>query len=751
MATDSDPLRSAAHLNMVAHLSGPFGGGAVDSPVPFTGDGALTAAIDRVTRQPLLLVGLRQPLDARALAVTATVTPRDGGPARTTTVRFAPFTEAGAFLPLWSANTETAAPLDCALALTGPIEDRPPGLLIELRLVEGVLGKLLYVIGAEKARVRRQMRELQAVRCLDFQTDDADPELGRLGHALDRLGGDLGAPRFADRLAWDAARGQAASVAAREPDEAYQRRLAILRPFRLPTRARVEAAARASAHAGLVINEANAQLAVGIRLVSAPDDTGRRQFLAGLRATHLVQPGRPIPADRPLPSAVRRSLQRVLDRLGTSFALPAGGMIAPLLAEALDRVGRCRAALGVTRPWAITRAQDDAGGSRYELGLGVDVEAPPASELDLMAANLRTRTFAAGTDVGTLRLLESLTPRAAAADPIGRWLLAGVGVRTVHALASGRWYLSHAPTFGVLVEGEPGALVARLHAPGDPGPDSALRFAIVDVRADVAAAGLPTLGEPTPPAIRELIAGAVLPAPAVAATIAAAGLRTPSTAEELGRARAGLLAAPAELIAALVLDAAPSAAILAGDPAPLAGLVAILRARGIVSALPLLAGGKVVVIASSAVLPGAATSLNASRHGFRWYLLPISGLRGGLDAVIGPRASYTAPTGASLAALIAVTVARADRDDPRDAIAPYEARVQLPATAHLDLDGYERLMNTLARMVPIGVVIDTRRIREHHIDPDGAGRPIAFTGRHAHTFRTYVQRRHLGNPNHDRE
>ena len=44
-----------------------------------------------------------------------------------------------------------------------------------------------------------------------------------------------------------------------------------------------------------------------------------------------------------------------------------------------------------------------------------------------------------------------------------------------------------------------------------------------------------------------------------------------------------------------------------------------------------------------------------------------------------------------------------------------------------------------------------RPFREHHVDPAGTGQPIAFTGRHAHTFRTYVQRRHLGNVNNDHE
>jgi len=45
---------------------------------------------------------------------------------------------------------------------------RPLDQLLELRLVEGMLGRLLYVIGAEKQRLRRQARELLTLRQLPF-------------------------------------------------------------------------------------------------------------------------------------------------------------------------------------------------------------------------------------------------------------------------------------------------------------------------------------------------------------------------------------------------------------------------------------------------------------------------------------------------------------------------------------------------------------------------------------------------------
>jgi hypothetical protein len=53
-------------------------------------------------------------------------------------------------------------------------------------------------------------------------------------------------------------------------------------------------------------------------------------------------------------------------------------------------------------------------------------------------------------------------------------------------------------------------------------------------------------------------------------------------------------------------------------------------------------------------------------------------------------------------------------------------------------------MNLLERAVPLGVVVDTSAMRERHVDPDGQGAATPLTGRLAHTFRVFHQRRHLG-------
>jgi hypothetical protein len=764
MAIDSDPNRSASHLNLFAHLSGPFRGGAVDTPIPITATPRLgpdgpagadfVASVAATARRPLLLVGTRARVGARGFRATVSITPQVSSPTTTTAeLHFAPFTEAGAFLPVWQSDDEVAPALDCTIAVTGAPTTQTPIDLLDLHLVEGVMGRLLYLLGVEKARLRRQGRELFALRRMDFAIDpDTSRDHRRLGHAFDRMGADLGVPRFADRVTWDAAKAQVLSVSEREPNETYRRRLEMMRRFMMPSRSNVLDALRSFGGAPYEVNEANSELAVAIALVSSPDDSPRKRFLAYLRTNYLVEPGQRIPASRPLPSKVRAAQQPVLDRIGgiggdvsqASFDVPAGTFIAPLLAEALDRVGRARRALGVTRRWKILRGQDDAGGSRYELGLGVDVEAIPAIELDELAAKLAAKAFAPGTDPETLALLMSVTAKSSTDDPTGRWLLSAAGLRTIHPIAGDRWYLSHFPIFGMLLTatgGSPLGLEARFHAPGDPGPHAALAFALADIVRDAAAATLPAFTQLPAAAAATAIAAAVLPDPATLTAFTAAGLRTPDTAGNLALVEA-------ELAAVQATD------LIANQPhavAQLARLVEIMGAREVISALPLVTGGGVLLVISTSSLPAAAR-LNSPRYGFRWHLMPITGLSGGLDHATGARNQYTAPNaGENLAAVIVVSMARRDRADPRDCIPPYQVRVELPATSLLDLAGYERMMNLLERAVPISVVMDTSLVREHNVDPAGSGTTVPFTGRMAHTFRTYKQRRHLGNVNNDSE
>lgn len=752
---DIDLLRSASHRSMTAHLSGPFAGGARDSPLTLDAEGR--AEVAHVTRHPLVVVAPKAEVGPAGLEFSAHVITGSGtGPA--VTVRFAPFTEAGAFLPVHHPDpllpaSEQTPPFTVALAREGAdAPDTALAELVELRLIEGVLGRLLYALGAEKQRIRRQARELFAVRRLPHA----------FGDALDRLGAELGVPRFTDRLAWDAEQGEPTSVTERETDADYRRRLGLYRPFLMATRRRVleringpggALDGNAGPLAGLgfterfALQEANSEFAVAIRLVGP----AREDFMQHLRHVHLLAPAEPVPAHRLLPGPERQRQEDMLARLRSQFEIPAEAWMAPGLAWALDRVGRCRAALQVTRPWRVLRAHDESGGSRYELGLGVDVETPPADELALLVENLTQRQFAAGTELEIVELLDSLAPVAPAEDPAGRWLLDACGLRTVHALPGGSYYLSHVSVHGLTIEdgSAPNELEVRFHAPGDAGPDTLLFHGLADAEADAAAQGWPAWTRLAAPDAQAAWATAVAPSEDALAAFDAAGLRTPGTSRDVQRAVTALGQVPGELLVTLSLDAGLAAGIMAnqGDAvAVLQQMIAAFRRHELVSVLPLVTSAPgVLLVVGVTALPGRAALLNARREGFRWYVLPVAGDPLVLRDRVGSRNHYTAPAEPGLTAVVAVALARQGRSDPRGSVLPYQVRVALPPEdARLDLAQYELLMNLLAHMAPAGVTIDTHTLRTQHVDPNGQGTVVPFTGPLSHGFRTFRQRRQPG-------
>ena len=100
----------------------------------------------------------------------------------------------------------------------------------ELRVVEGNLARLLYVIGSEKMRLRRQASELYAMRRIVEARDDA----------LDSLGAELAVPRLDARLTWDGTLRTPTIVRQREADAPFRARLSIYRPFLRASRRAVE-------------------------------------------------------------------------------------------------------------------------------------------------------------------------------------------------------------------------------------------------------------------------------------------------------------------------------------------------------------------------------------------------------------------------------------------------------------------------------------------------------------------------------
>jgi hypothetical protein len=765
---------------MLAHLTGPFGGGARDEAVAIDAGGR--AAVDRRGRQPLLLAAPTGPLEERGLRLRAVLDP-GGAAVALGPLEFAPWTEAGASLPLHRPGvdpaTGTAAPFSVQLSLAEvdpsgaetPLDPAEVAARVELHLLEGVLGRLLYTLGAEKQRLRRTGREILATRRLATARDDA----------LDRSGAELGVTRFEDQLV--VRDGAIETVARREPDDELRRRLAVYRPLLVPSRSRVLELLNGPGEAtdpnrgplaGLGFGgrfrlvEGDEPFAVAVSLVAAglrdaDLDGPRLNFLDWVRATHLVWPqntpqGNQAHAARYLPLTTRERVANLRGELRSVLAFEDEAATNPafagFLAEALVRVGRCRAALGVSSPLTMRRAQAPDQGSRYELGMGVDVDLPAAGELDAMAAALADPARPPAPEPGIEALLASMRPRPAADDPEGRWLLEPCGLRTVHRLATGTLYLSHLPNAGLMITGpeatdppgagqlrEPLFFEAHFQAPGDPGANAALQAGLAGAAAAWAAQGGPPWTEvadaDAPARWDQARPLEVDPPEPVARALTGGGLRALAVPAS---AVAPLKDLPGELLQTLQLDAGQAAALNAdaqGAANQLLELVVILREQGLSSALPLVtATGDVLLVVGVVGLPGAGLNLNErGATGFRWYLVPIvpriAPARFGYISSATSRAVVT-PLLPGLAAVVVLGHRRGATGTD-----PYQYRVELPEGSLLDLVQYEFLMNLLDHTFPAGVEVNTFAIRREHVDLDGDGEADPLPPTVSRTFRRF--------------
>ena len=474
---------------MFAHLSGPFTGGAVETKLVI--DTAGKARVDWQARLPLLLVSPRKAVGAEALACTVRITQSSGEVVEPVVVRFAPYTEAGASVLAYrpsaaSMELDFAKPFD---VLLDPGVGGEPATMrdrFELRVVEGNLSRLLYVIGSEKMRLRRQANELYAMRRL------AEAQ----GDALDRLGAELGVPRFNARLAWDARLRTPTIVAQREADAPFRARLSIYRPFLRASRRAVDGVvngpgtgnnagipSRVGVTHRLTIAEPDTELLAAVRLVSSPDDTPRTAFLDYARQAFLLQPGADVPAARLLPSGVRADENALRARLALNFEFPANAHIAPILARALDRVGQVPAGTG--RHASLARPAHPGRRRRKPLRAGPRCR---------RRGSTGGRTGHAGSQPcggkcrqptrrpKSARSSRRCSQESSTDDPLGRWLLAPCGLATVHPLDATKTYVSHLALHGLVIGKNVTAgrtlLDARWNAPLDSGPDALLVLAL---------------------------------------------------------------------------------------------------------------------------------------------------------------------------------------------------------------------------------------------------------------------------------
>lgn len=797
---DPDVHGSASHRLMREHLTGPLQAGAMHSRLSVSATGAVD--VTSPTREPLVLMAPTRSLDHTSLTVTVEVA---GGATRV--LEFAPGTEAGAHLPAHrppaDAVTGLAAPFSLRLSVAQtrgtnksvvPLEEIPDH--VEVQLVEGVLGRLLYLLGAEKARLRRQARELARARTLDGAHDDA----------LDRMGAELGVPRlldtirfreptpeergsvfgefpFGERRFGPGISGEVTAEARREPDREYRRRLAIYRPWLYPSLAHVrmllngpggpgEPNAGLLGEAGVTaraeVSDAPNPSAVAVHLVAVGTPGLRKGFGEHIGRTALVWPSGGVKAQaihdaRYLPESILEAVDALRARLRGSFLLSAGTALAPMLAQVLDRVSRCRRALGADGKWRVLRARDLDGGSRYELGLGADLKPPGAAELDALAQRLRDGdlklpaepTLAEPDPAETRALLTGTVPVDAADDPDGAWLLEACGLRTVHRVSKDVLYVSHVPTFGLTIGGPSetsiGASVAfeaRYHAAGEPGSHVLIVRGLAEGVKEWADLGHDPWQVLTPSEAQKAWEAAVVTPAAAGKVLAFVGLPVVKDAATLA---AKLQALPAELVATLRLATTTAKRVTAGRPEAieeLRDLLNVVGGQGLSSALLLVLGEEdVVVVFAGIALPLAGLNLaerTATR--FRWYATRIWPVAAPFTAADGPAIGYLgartkfAPPGPGLYAVVALGQIRARAGGTE----PYEFSVELPDGATLTLLQYEYLMNLLAHIHPMGTRVDTWSLRRRHVDLDGDGDAEPVPSSVSRTYRQFRRARFRG-------
>lgn len=791
LSQDPDIRRSASHRHMITHLTGPFKAGAVDTPIPISERGQVEISL--VTREPLLLAAPAAPLNTKGLQLDV-VLPSGGE----TSLWFMPYTEAGAFLPVYrppvNRDTQTAAPFGVTLRLMEVAADGTKSPLpateianhIEIRLLEGLMGRMIYLLGSEKQRLRRQSRELAAMRLLSCARDNA----------LDRIGADLGVPRFAGTIAFQppeefelpavfgefnfgerrfgrGSHGEIVTGTRREPDEEYRRRLAIYRPLRISNRQQVVEwlngpGESTELNRGLLgelgfghrfqVIERDNEFAVAIHLMSAGSEDYRDNFFRYIRAVHLIWPSRNATAEsmhdsRYLPEEERNRIAVLRNRLRRFFSFEADAAIAPMLAVALDRVGSCRRALGILTQWPVLRTQDSNGGSRYELGLGADVSLPPATELNRMAERLRSPSRSPAKDDPEVEgLLQSMKPQSAEEDPEGKWLLEPCGLSTVHRHRDTRLYISHLPNFGMTITGPSSVELSaqatlELHyrAPGDEPGNVVLMTGLEAAAAEWARSGGHPWTRLRDSEARDRWEHAITPPTEAAKAFKAAGLPAIETPTGLAGTLTRLSVASAEpTVATLRLAEFHAGRLLSGHPEgkkELRQLVSMLRSHGISSALPLVTGpADVALVVGTIGLPEAGANLSQQRAtSFRWYALPIGprGTGGGQISEARTRATFS-PRAPGLSALVAVGYARHGLTDP------FEFGVELPEDATLDLLQYEFLMNVLQHIHPLSIGVNTFSIRQRHVDLDEDGEPEPLQPTVSRTYRQFRRRRHRG-------
>ena len=669
-------------------------------------------------------------------------------------VRFAAFSEIDGFLPYMAPAVGADHTLADALVLR--LRVRRDGALVpaaetrnllRVRYAEGRFAKLLAITQGETLRTRRLGREIAARRTLEHAR----------GFMLDRIGRELAVPRLEDEVTVKS--GEIVVSAARESDDDYRNRLGIYRPYLVPTRSAVldrlngagSPLQAAGAPSDFDIREDDNPFMVSFKVfgVGGTANEGRQiraRYLKYLRDTTLIDPVRNVPTMRHLPSLQRQREQAMRLRLRgrLQFDATTTRSMAPWLARAFDRAVRCLDHLAVAGALRIVRCQEDAGGSRFELGLAAELHPLPAG----MVSAIRTAIEAGPAMPAGDRELEGVLAELAdtnRSDPAGTWFFRACGFRTVAPLSGGRLLLSHISMGNLQLEGPDGLdLVAarsgtEFSAKMQPEGNN-IDMALANALAGGATgwpAGVDDWTVVPPSGTNAALAGLDDPGLPQQAVFDEMGLGLPG---DIAAFRQSLNSYPAHVFRVLQLGAGLSGILSANDNMAVdrMGLLAdTLGANGAASMVVLKTTGGLVLIVGSIGLPQIGTSIGPRRSSdFFWSGTVVSGgshvtLRGQ-----GTRTIVKA-IGAGVFAATTLAYSRIGGTDP------FEWRVTLPPDAVLDYAQYEILMNLLDRTYPVGVEINTWTIRRRNVALDGV-HPQPLSPRMSRSYRPFLRRRFQG-------
>jgi hypothetical protein len=388
----------------------------------------------------------------------------------------------------------------------------------------------------------------------------------------------------------------------------------------------------------------------------------------------------------------------------------------------------------------VVQAQQDEGGSRFELGLAVEVEALAAAKIDELRQAIDAAD-AAKIDHSVARSVIAGLKGTDKAASDGGWFWSACGVRTAHPLSASRVLLSHFSTQGMVISG-PSDLAhsnagteytVQLLAAHDQQTNAALAHALSG-----GSEGWDT-GDPPWTVIAEVdqataIPGLNLPPEAMADRLRALGL---PSAFDIARFKQSLPNLPPAMFAMLNLTTAFANGLNGGLAAAwdrLSALLEKLSLSGVASVVLVHhADGRTILVISAIRLPFLGASMSPRRSsGFVWRALPITS---GNFSVKGAGTRGLLEGGKGLASIAVVGYARTGLTDP------FEYRVTAPEGAALDLPQYEFLMNILRQVTPAGVQVNTWELRRSHVALDPAKPPMPLPPKFARAFRPFQRPR----------